>query len=73
MDDLRVGSPGPEEHLRVLEEVFFRMKQMGLQTNPDEAQLRQKEVKYLGYNVRGTNLSTKLCGESVYPVAPDIV
>jgi len=39
MDDLLVGSVGPEEHLQILEEVLRRMADVGLQTNSSKAQL----------------------------------
>jgi len=51
MDDVLVGSRGPEEHLAILEEVLRRMKSVGLQTNPAKAQWCQRSVRFLGYEI----------------------
>jgi len=59
MDDLLVGSVGPEEHLQILEEVLRRMADVGLQTNSSKAQLCQREVKFLGHEVSQDQISLR--------------
>jgi len=59
MDDLLVGSGGPEEHLQILEEVLRRMAAVGLQTNPSKAQWCKREVKFLGHEVSQDQISLR--------------
>jgi len=59
MDDLLIGSEDKGEHLRLVEEVLRRMEERGLQTNPDKAQLCQREVRYLGYSILQGQLSLR--------------
>jgi len=59
MDDLLVGSASPEEHLKILSEVFRRMEVSGLQTNPEKAQLCQPTVRFLGYEVSQGQVSLR--------------
>jgi len=59
MDDLLIGSSGPEEHLGLVREVLRRMEEVGLQTNPAKAQWCQNEVRYLGYEVGQGRISLR--------------
>jgi len=59
MDDLLIGSQGPEEHLEILEEVFRRMETTGLQTNPEKAQWCKSSVRFLGYEVSQGRVSLR--------------
>jgi hypothetical protein len=40
-----------QEHLLNLQEVFHRFREVRLKLNPENCQLYQKEVRYLGYIV----------------------
>jgi len=59
MDDLLIGSEGPEDQIDRLREVLRRMEAVGLQTNPDKAQWCRRRVRFLGYEVSQGQVSIR--------------
>lgn len=51
LDDIIIVTATFEEHLRVVDEVFNRLKAAGLTLNEEKCQFCRKELKYLGYVV----------------------
>ena len=49
MDDILVMTPTYELHLKVLNELFWRLRQVGFRISPTKADFMQSSVKYLGY------------------------
>ena len=49
IDDLLIMTDTVEEHLEVLEQLFWRLRQAGLRISPTKVNFLQKSVKFLGY------------------------
>ena len=49
MDDLLIMTDTVEEHLEVLDQLFWRLRQVGLRISPTKVNFLQSSVKYLGY------------------------
>ena len=49
MDDLFILTDMVEEHLQILEDLLWRLRQVGLRISPTKAHSLQSLVKYLGY------------------------
>ncbi|CAD6241240.1 GSCOCG00012617001-RA-CDS, partial [Cotesia congregata] len=49
MDDIIVYSVTFDEHIAKIEELFDRLRQAGLQLQPDKCHLFRKEINYLGH------------------------
>ena len=53
IDDILVGGRNPEEHGRIMREVFTSLELYGFHVNASKMQFRQEEVEFLGFNIRG--------------------
>ena len=51
LDDMLVFTDDPYEHLKVLEEVFQKHREVGLMLKPSKTFLFQLEVEYLGHQL----------------------
>ena len=51
LDDMLVFTDDPYEHLKVLEEVFQKHREVGLMLKPSKTFLFQMEVEYLGHQL----------------------
>ena len=58
LDDVLVFSSDFEEHLRRLETVFTRLRDIGLKLNPEKCRFGAREVHYLGHVVSGGGVAT---------------
>ena len=58
LDDVLVFSSDFEEHLRRLETVFTRLRDIGLKLNPEKCRFGAREVHYLGHVVSGEGVAT---------------
>ncbi|KRY46609.1 Retrovirus-related Pol polyprotein from transposon 17.6 [Trichinella britovi] len=58
LDDIIVFSTTEEEHLTRLEEVFQRLKGVGLKIKPQKCQLMKKKVVYLGHVITPEGIGT---------------
>ncbi|KRY04692.1 Retrovirus-related Pol polyprotein from transposon 17.6, partial [Trichinella britovi] len=58
LDDIIVFSPTEEEHLTRLEEVFQRLKGVGLKIKPEKCQLMKKQVVYRGHVITPEGIGT---------------
>lgn len=51
LDDIVIVTPDFETHLKIIEEVFSRLRNAGLTVSRDKCQFCKPELKYLGYIV----------------------
>ena len=58
LDDVLVFSSDFEEHLRRLETVFARPRDIGLKLNPEKCRFGAREVHYLGHGVSPGGIAT---------------
>lgn len=58
LDDVVVFSPDFDNHVRYLEEVFWRLRQHGLKLEPRKCHLFQREVTYLGHVISEQGVAT---------------
>ena len=58
LDDVLVFSSDFEEHLRRLETVFTRLRDIGLKLNPEKCRFGAREVHYLGHVVSREGIAT---------------
>lgn len=58
LDDILVCSSDFKTHCRLLREVFSRLSSAGLKINPDKCEFGCREVKYLGFRVNESGLTT---------------
>lgn len=58
LDDLVIVSKDFETHLKILTEVFKRLKEAGLALNKDKCKFGRDELKFLGYIVNRSGLNT---------------
>lgn len=58
IDDICIASTSETEHLANLRTVFERLRTFGLVINVDKCQLGRKEVKFLGYMITPTGVTT---------------
>lgn len=56
LDDIIIITQDFDEHIRVLEEVFLRMRRAGLTLNTDKCQICRESLKFLGYVVDESGL-----------------
>jgi len=73
MDDLLVRSEGPTEYLEISGGSLSEDVAGGLQINPEKAQMYQREVCYLGYNVSQGQISLRRYVEGLPPATAGIV
>ena len=53
LDDLRVASRSPEEHITHLRILFHRLQQFGLVINLEKCTFHVNEIKFLGHHMSG--------------------
>ena len=58
LDDLLVYSPSFSAHLQNLEQVFVRLKQVGVKLNPDKCEFARRKVGFLGHVVSADGVAT---------------
>ena len=58
LDDLLVYSSTFEKHLKALETVLDKLKEVGVRLNPDKCSFVQKEVPFLGHIVSADGIAT---------------
>lgn len=58
LDDLVLVSRSFKEHLKLLEEVFSKLREAGLRLNPAKCYFCKKELKYLGHIVNQQGIQT---------------
>lgn len=51
LDDVIAGTATIQQNLKLLEQIFIRLRNEGLKLNPDKCHFGQKEVNYLGFIV----------------------
>lgn len=51
IDDVMVHAKGDEDQLRILEDVFMRMRQFDLKINPNKSEFGKKDCSYLGFEI----------------------
>ena len=51
IDDIIVGGSSKEEHIRILREVFVRLRDANVRAKKSKCRFVQKEVVYLGYRI----------------------
>ena len=51
LDDITIYSKTRKEHLKLLEEVFKRLRKAGLKVKPSKCHFMKQEVKLLGHKV----------------------
>ena len=49
MDDILIMTKTYEEHLKVINQLFWRLRQAGLRISPKKVNFMQSSIKYLGY------------------------
>ncbi len=49
MDDILIMTETMEEHLEILDELLWRLRQVGLRISPNKVNFMQSSVKYLGF------------------------
>ena len=57
LDDILCYSKSPEEHIKLLEEVFSRLDKAGLSLALGKCEFGQQSVNYLGYKVDSSGLA----------------
>uniref|UniRef100_A0A0A9Z8Q1 RNA-directed DNA polymerase n=2 Tax=Lygus hesperus TaxID=30085 RepID=A0A0A9Z8Q1_LYGHE len=57
LDDILLCTSDFSQHLKLLEEIFRRLKASGLRVNPEKCQFGCNEVRYLGYRVNVDGIS----------------
>ena len=57
LDDMLIFTDDPYEHLKVLEEVFQKHREVGLKLKPSKTFLFQQEVEYLGHQLSAKGIA----------------
>lgn len=58
LDDIVVVSQTFDEHLKLLKEIFSKLREAGLKINPEKCHFCRKELKYLGHIVSNRGIQT---------------
>jgi len=59
IDDILIATETDEEHLKILNELFQRMKAQGIMINAEKTQLFQEQVTFMGYQVDAHGIAVK--------------
>ena len=59
IDDILIATETDEEHLEILNELFQRMKNLGIMINAEKTQLFQEQVTFMGYQVDSQGIAVK--------------
>ena len=60
IDDIIVFTPTFDEHIKVLKEVFQRIKAAGLKISPKKCEFARTELIYLGFIINSKGISTNM-------------
>ena len=59
IDDIMVASESAEEHLKIMEELFKRLENLGIMLNVEKTHLFQREITFMGYQVDAHGIAVK--------------